>query len=133
MTVEARKRLLHQPLPRVVIAGWGRLPQYDVIAHGLSRHQGQPPCKRFILRQCDGFGGHVLGQTRAFLSAIRHDRLLYLMVDLLVRPIIGSRVHYVILRRRPLEDSTVVGWHEKIVDQPTCGGIRHGRGSHYLL
>jgi hypothetical protein len=43
------------------------------------------------------------------------------------------RVHYVILRRRPLEDSTVVGWHEKIVDQPTCGGVPHGRGSRYLL
>jgi hypothetical protein len=26
----------------------------------------------------------------------------------------GCRVHYVILRRRPLEDSTVVGWHEKM-------------------
>jgi len=42
-------------------------------------------------------------------------------------------VHYVILTRRPLEDSTVVGWQEKIVDQPTCGGVPHGRGSHYLL
>ena len=29
------------------------------------------------------------------------------------------RVHYVILTSRPLKDSTVVGWPEKIVDQPT--------------
>ena len=43
------------------------------------------------------------------------------------------RVHYVVLTRRPVEDSTVVGWPEKIVDQPTCGGIPHGRGSRYLL
>ena len=43
------------------------------------------------------------------------------------------RVHYVILTRRPLEDSTVVGWQEKIVDQPTCGGVPHGRGSRYRL
>jgi len=43
------------------------------------------------------------------------------------------RVHYVILTRRLLEDSTVVGWPEKIVDQPTCGGVPHGRGSRYLL
>jgi len=42
-------------------------------------------------------------------------------------------VHYVILTRRPLEDSTVVGWPEKIVDQPTSGGVPHGRGSRYLL
>jgi transposase len=42
------------------------------------------------------------------------------------------RVHYVILTGRPLEDSTVGGWPEKILDQPTCGGVPHGRGSRYL-
>jgi hypothetical protein len=41
-------------------------------------------------------------------------------------------VHYVILTGRPLEDSTVGGWPEKILDQPTCGGVPHGRGSRYL-
>ena len=43
------------------------------------------------------------------------------------------RVHYVILTSRPLKDSSVVGWPEKIVDQPTCGGVRHDRGSRDLL
>jgi hypothetical protein len=45
----------------------------------------------------------------------------------------SDRVHYVILTRRPLEGSAVVGWPDKIVDQPTCGGVPHGRGSRYLL
>jgi hypothetical protein len=38
LTVEPRQRLLHQPLPRVVIAGVGCLLQDDVIAHRLRRH-----------------------------------------------------------------------------------------------
>jgi hypothetical protein len=42
-------------------------------------------------------------------------------------------VHYVILTSRPLEDSTVVGWQEKIAQQPTCGGAPDGHGSHYLF
>jgi hypothetical protein len=42
-------------------------------------------------------------------------------------------VHYVILTSRPLEDSTVVGWQEKIAQQPTCGGAPDGHGSHDLL
>jgi hypothetical protein len=44
-----------------------------------------------------------------------------------------KRVHYVILTSRPLEDSTVVGWQEKIAQQPTCGGAPDGHGSHYLF
>ena len=89
LTVETRKRLLHERMPRVLIAGVGRLLQDDVVALGFHRHQAQPPGKRFILGQRDVFGGHVFGQTRAFLSAVRHDRLLHLTVDLLLRPIGG--------------------------------------------
>jgi hypothetical protein len=85
--VETRKSLLHQHMPRVLIAGVGRLLQDNVMAHGLRRHQAKPPCTRFILRHCEGFGGQVFGQTRAFLSAIRHDRLLHLTVALVLSPI----------------------------------------------
>jgi hypothetical protein len=44
-----------------------------------------------------------------------------------------DRVHYVILTSRPLEDSTVVGWQEKIFSRPTCGGAPDGHSSRDLL
>ena len=48
LTVETRKRLLHQRIPRVVIAALGRLLQNDVVALGVRRHQAKPAGKRFI-------------------------------------------------------------------------------------
>jgi hypothetical protein len=38
-------------------------------------------------------------------------------------------VHYVILTSRHLGDSTMVGWKEKRVDQPTDGGAPDGHSS----
>ena len=90
LTVQTRKRLLHERIPRILIAAMGRLLQEDVVALGLHRHQAQSAAERFILGQGDGFGRHVLGQPRTFLVAIRHDRLLHLTIDLLLRAI-GSR------------------------------------------
>jgi hypothetical protein len=49
LTVETRKRLLHKRIPRVLIAGVGRLLQNDVVALRVRRHQAQPAGKRFIL------------------------------------------------------------------------------------
>ena len=75
--------------------------------------------------------------TRQFLRPDEYTKMLSLAGahprDYAILQTFLQRVHYVILTRRPLEDSTVVGWQEKIVDQPTCGGVPHGRGSHYLL
>jgi hypothetical protein len=51
--------------------------------------QTKPAGKRCILGQGERFGGHVLGQTRMVLMALRHDRLLPLAVDLLLHPIGG--------------------------------------------
>ena len=42
-------------------------------------------------------------------------------------------VHYVNLTGWSLEDSTVVGWPEKILSHPTCGGAPEGHGSRALL
>jgi Winged helix-turn helix len=67
-------------------------------------------------------GGHDALRHRASPGAPRR-----LAADQL-----AGRVHYVLLTGRPLEDSTVGGWPEKILDQPTCGGVPHGRGSRYL-
>jgi hypothetical protein len=77
-------------MPCVLIAAWGLLLQDDVVALGFYGYQAKPPGIRFILGQRDGLSGHVFGQTRAFLVPIRHDGLLHLPVDLLLRPI-GSR------------------------------------------
>jgi hypothetical protein len=90
LTVQTRQRLLHERMPCVLIAGWSCLLQEDVVALGLYCYQAKPPGKRFILGQRDGFSGHVFGQTRAFLPAVRHDGLLHVPVDLLLRPI-GDR------------------------------------------
>jgi hypothetical protein len=87
LTVQTRQRLFHERMPRVLIAALSRLLQDDVVALGFHRHQTKPACKRFILGQGDGFGGHVPGQQRAFLAAVSHDRLLHLAVDLLLGPI----------------------------------------------
>ena len=89
LTVETRQGLLHQRMPGVLIACLGRLLQNNVVAHGLHPHQAKPACKRFILRQRDVFGGHLLRQTRALLLAVRHDRFFHVTVDLLLRPIGG--------------------------------------------
>ncbi len=86
LTVQTRKRRFHEGMPRVLIAGWGHLLQDNVVALGVHGHQAQPAGKRFILGQRDGLSGHVFGQTRAFLSAVRHDGLLHLTVDLVLRP-----------------------------------------------
>jgi hypothetical protein len=90
LTVQTRKRLLHERMPRVLIAALCRLLQDDVVALGFHRHETKPACKRFILGQGDGFGGHVPCQPGTFLAAIRHDRLLHLPVDLVLRPISGA-------------------------------------------
>ena len=87
LTVETRQGLLHQRMPGVLIACLGRLLQHNVVAHGLDPHQAQTARKRFILRQRDVFGGHLVRQTRALLVAVRHDRLFHVTVDLLLRPI----------------------------------------------
>ena len=89
LTVETRKRLLHQRMPRVLIAALGRLLQNNGVALGFRRHQAQPTCTRCILGQGEVFGGHVFGQMCAFLVTIRHDRLLHLAVDLLLGAIGG--------------------------------------------
>jgi hypothetical protein len=59
------------------------------MAVGVHCHPAKAPRKRFILGHGEGFGRHVFGQTGTFLSAIRHDRLLHLTVELLLRPIAG--------------------------------------------
>ena len=87
VTIETGERLLHEGMPRVLITGWGRLLQKNVVALGVHGHQAQPAGKRFILGHGEVFGGHVFGQTRTFLSAVRHDGLLHLTVDLVLRPI----------------------------------------------
>src|SRR5882762_5422183 len=90
VTIETGERLLHEGMPRVVIAGWGRLFQKNGVALGIHGHEAQPAGKRFIRGHGEVVGGHVCGQTRARLSAVRHDGLLHLTVDLVLRPI-GSR------------------------------------------
>lgn len=40
---------------------------------------------------------------------------------------------FIILTKRSLKDSNVVGRHEKLLDQPTCGGVSDGKGGDYLL
>src|SRR5205823_12470057 len=47
-------------------------------------------------------GGHGCGQPRAFLAAIRHDRLLHLTIDLMLRPI-GSSHKSIQTREFPQE------------------------------
>ena len=66
LTVETRKRLLHQRMPRVLIAAVGRLLQDNVVALGFHRHQAQPAGKRFILANGDVFGGHVCAPNVRF-------------------------------------------------------------------
>ena len=96
LTVQTRKRRCHEGMPRVLLTGWGRLLQEDVVTLGVYGHQAKPPGKRFILGQRDVLSGHVFGQTRAFLSAVCHDGLLDLTVDLVLRdslkPHIGEQV-----------------------------------------
>jgi len=73
---------------------------------------------------------NVRGYIKKFLSPInaRYEEV----CDLLWRSF-RNGVHYVILTSRPLEDSTVGGWQEKIAQQPTCGGAPDGHGSHDLF
>jgi len=62
------------------------LLQDNVVALGVSGSQAKSAGTRCILGQGDGLGGHVLGQTRAFLPAVRYDGLLHLTVALGLRP-----------------------------------------------
>ena len=48
LTGQIRKRLLHERLPRVLIAGVGLLLQDDVVALGFYGDQAQSAGKRFI-------------------------------------------------------------------------------------
>ncbi len=89
LTVATRPGLLPKRLPRVVSAGVGRLLSNDGVALGGRRPQAQAAGTRVLLGQRHGFGGHVLGQTCAFLVALRHARLLPLTVPLGLRPIRG--------------------------------------------
>src|SRR6266516_3792873 len=43
LTVQTRKRLGHEGMPRVLLTGWGRLLQEDIVALGLQGHEAQPP------------------------------------------------------------------------------------------
>ena len=90
LTVQTRKRLFHEGMPCVLIAGVGLLLQDDRVALGFYGYQAQSAGKRFILGQRDGFGGHVLCQPCAFLLAIPHNRFLHLAVDLLLDAIGSS-------------------------------------------
>src|SRR6266702_8183788 len=87
VTIETGECLLHEGMPRALIAGLSRLLQENVVALGVHGHQAQAAGKRFILGHREVFGGHIFGQTRAFLSAVRHDGLLHLTVHLVLRPI----------------------------------------------
>ncbi len=87
LTAQTRKRLLHERMPRILIAALGRLLQEDGVALGVHRHRAKPSGKAFIIDQGDGFGGHVPCHPRAFLAAVSPDRLLHLPVDLLLSAI----------------------------------------------
>jgi hypothetical protein len=87
LTVQPCKRVCHEGRPRGLSAAGGCLLQEEVVALGLSCHQAQPPSKRCILGQGDGFGGHGFGSTRAFLVPLRHDGLLHVPVARVRRPI----------------------------------------------
>ena len=82
-----------------------------------------------ILETMDKVGRFIEGMN--FEQFLVDDRTSFAVVRAL--EIIGEGVHYVILTRRPLEGSTVVGWPETILSHPTCGGVPHGRGSRSLL
>ena len=90
VAMQTGERLLHEGMPRVLIAGVGLLLQDDVVALGFYGYQAKSAGKRFILGSGDGFGGHGFGQTCAFLSAVRHNRLLHLAVDLVLDAIGGA-------------------------------------------
>src|SRR5438132_12024227 len=51
VTIETGERLLHEGMPRVVIAGLGRLLQKNVVALGVHGHQAQPAGKRPYRRE----------------------------------------------------------------------------------
>jgi hypothetical protein len=114
LTGQTRQRLCHERLPRVVSAALGRWLQEDVVALGCHRHQTKPAGKRFILGHGEGFGGHVPGQQRAFLAAVRHDRLLHLAVDLVLGPI--RRADKPIKAREWQEPA-----HQTHATRPHCG------------
>lgn len=89
-TVATRQSRLHQRLPGVLIPCRCQLVQHHVVAHGFHPHQTQTACTRFILRQRDLLGWHLLSQARARLAAGCHDRFCNAMVDLLLRPLGGA-------------------------------------------
>jgi hypothetical protein len=90
LTVEPRKSLLHQRIPRVVIARLRRLLQQNIVAHRLYTHQRQTTGKGFILRQRDVFGWHLMSQTRTLFVAVRHYGFFHATVDLLLRAVRGA-------------------------------------------
>src|SRR5712691_3174552 len=60
-------------------------------------------CKRFILRQRDRFGRHLVTQARTLLLTVCHDRFFHAAVDLLLRPI---RSPYKAIEARELQEQT---------------------------
>jgi hypothetical protein len=81
--VDAHKGLLHQHLPGIVIPRLGGLLEQDRVAHGFDPNQTEPTRKGFILRQRDIFRWHLVRQTLALCTAVRHKRFLNVAVDLL--------------------------------------------------
>ena len=87
---ETRKGLFHQGMPGVLSPCLRRLLQEHVVAHRLDPHQAQTSRTRFLLRQREVFGGHLVSQTRAFRLAVCHDGLFHATVDVLWRPLGGA-------------------------------------------
>jgi hypothetical protein len=85
-TRQTRESLLHERVPGVLVAGLSCLRHNNGVALGVHRHQAKPAGTRCLLGHGEVFGGHDFGQTRAGLSAIRHDSLLHLPVALVLGP-----------------------------------------------
>jgi hypothetical protein len=74
-------------MPGVVLPYWCCLLSYNVVTHGLDPHQAQTAGKRFILRERDRFGGHLVRQPCTLFVAGRHDRFFNATLHLLLGPI----------------------------------------------
>src|SRR5215831_20672822 len=73
LAVETCKCWLHTRLPGVVIPCLRCLLQQDIVAYWLYAYQAQTARKRFILRQRNVSGWHLVGQPLALLLTVRHD------------------------------------------------------------
>ena len=82
LAMAARPGLLQQSMPGVVSACLGRWLQAPAGAHRRDPPEAQTARQRVILRQRDGFGGHRVRPTRAFLVAVWHAGLFHATVDL---------------------------------------------------